>query len=113
MSNFDEIRERVTANNDVLTLRMEELRDAFGVRRLGPHVCDEISQKLKGVGLGHTPELEPDGWLNVRLYRLGTPVAAVIAAVENPGADGDNRLRELGTNEPAQVIDQIRALVCA
>lgn len=109
---FDEIRKRVEANHDVLSVRMEELRDAMGVRRLGPHVCEQISERLAGQGIGHTPQLVPDGWQEVRLYKIGTSVGTLISSATTPGEDGDNRLRELAANEPAQIIEQVRALVC-
>jgi hypothetical protein len=109
---YDELKERVEANNNVLSVRMEELREIEGVRRLGVHVCDRIAEKLSSVGLGHMPNLVPDGWQEVRLFRLGTPVADLIGAVRTPGADNDNRLREFSGGEAVDLVEKIRALVC-
>jgi hypothetical protein len=109
---FDELRARVEANQSVLTVRMEELRDAFGVRRLGVHVCDQIESRLAGVGLGHFPHLEPDGWMEVRLFKLGTPMAELILAATEPGAPQDATLRAKVESEASATLAQIRALVC-
>jgi len=113
MTTFDDLRAKVEANQDVVTVRMEELRDAMNVKRLGIHVCQDISKKLAGVGLGHTPELEPDGWQEVRLYKLGTPMADLIVAALNPGDAGDNALREKSASEASETLEHIRSLVCA
>ena len=113
MPDFNEIREHVTVNGDVLTISMSELRDAVGAKRLGSYIIEDISNRLAGEGLGHTPRPLPlDSWAEVRLYRLGSPIAKIITAAEEPGTDGDDRLRELASNEPAQIINKVRALVC-
>ncbi|MFY9265732.1 MAG: hypothetical protein WAO61_09955 [Solirubrobacterales bacterium] len=92
---------------------MERLRDTLGVKRLGIHVCKEISDKLAGVGLGHSPkDLEPDSWQEVRLFTLGTPVAGVINASLKPGSDGDDVLRESAESEANEILRSVRALVC-
>lgn len=109
---FDELRSRVSANQDVLTVRMEELRKAHGSKRLGVNLCWQISQRLAGVGLGHTPDLEPDGWTEVRLFRLGTPMADLVIAATQPGEAHDATLRARVDSEASSVLKEIRALVC-
>ena len=37
MNTFEELKAAVEANQNVLSLKMETLRDIFGVRRLGIH----------------------------------------------------------------------------
>lgn len=110
---FEDLKSEVEANQNVQTVTMEELRDIYGVRRLGVHVCSEISNKLMGVGLGHYPEkLEPDAWQQVRLYKLGTPVGDVMTAAQNPGDEGDKMLRDLAEGDAREIVRQVRALVC-
>lgn len=113
MKTFDELKSSVEANQNVLSVRMEVLRDIFGVKRLGIHVCTEISRKLAGVGLGHYPEeLEPDAWQEVRVYKLGSPMAELLHAANAPGGEQDAVLRGVAQNDAAEVVEQIRALVC-
>jgi len=112
MKSFDELKSKVEANQNVLSVKMELLRDIFGVRRLGIHVCTEISRKLAGVGLGHYPDLEPDAWQDVRVYKLGTPLAELLCAANEPGQEQDMVLRKVAQNDAAEVLDQINALVC-
>lgn len=109
---YVELKQRIEANGNVLTIRMEELRGIEGVGRLGPHVCTRIEEKLKSEGIGYYPSLKPDGWQEVRLFRLGTPMADVIHAAITPGDTADNRLREMTSDETASIISQIRVLVC-
>jgi hypothetical protein len=113
--NKDEIKASVEGSGNVLSLSMEELRNAWGYRRLGPYVRSEISKDLRGMGVGHYPE-ELGDYQNesVRLYRLGTPLATIIEAVLHPSADTDEQLRELAAREgdARATLDRIRALVC-
>jgi hypothetical protein len=113
MESFDDLKRNIEANQNVLSVRMELLRDIFGVRRLGIHVCTEISRKLAGVGLGHFPEeLEPDAWQEVRVYKLGTPLAELLRAANEAGPEQDRVLRTVAQNDAAEVLEQIKALVC-
>lgn len=113
MTSFEDLKNEVVANQNVLTLKMERLRDTLKVKRLGVHVCDEISKKLAGVGLGHSPkDLKPDAWEEVRLFTLGTPVATLINAALHPGSGGDAVLRQSAETDVNEVLGQIRALVC-
>ena len=113
MGTFRDLRARVDANGGVLTVRMEELRDAAGYQRLGSRICEELSDMLGNEGLGHTPtEMSPDAWAPVRLYTVGSPVARIVRAVERPGDDGDATLRELASDEAGRVLQQVRTLVC-
>jgi hypothetical protein len=112
LETFDELKREVEANQNVLTVKMEQLRDVYGVKRLGVHVCTEISGKLHGVGLGHSPGLEPDAWQDVRLFKFGTPVGDVMTAAAHPGPEGDQTLRALAENDAQEVLRQIQAIVC-
>jgi hypothetical protein len=110
----EELKQRVEDSQNVLSVRMEVLRDMVEARRLGVHVCDEISRTLNRHGLGHFPdELKPDGWAEARVYRLGTPIAELISATSNPGEKGDAVLRDLAEGSATETVEKIRALVCA
>lgn len=114
MQTFEELKRQVEANQNVLTVKLELLRDILGVRRLGIHVVAEITRKLSGVGLGHFPsELDADAWQDVRVFKLGTPVAELITAATSPGETEDQVLRTAAENDATETIDQIKALVCA
>ena len=114
MKTFEELKSEVEASQNVLSVEMELLRDIFGVRRLGIHVCTEISRKLAGAGLGHFPQaLEPDAWQEVRVYKLGTPMAELLHAANEPGNQQDEVLRSVAQDDAAEVLEQVKALVCA
>jgi hypothetical protein len=107
-----ELKDAVVANDNVLTVTMQDLRDAYGALRLGVNVRSDITKKLSGHGLGHyPPELPAYQDQLVRLFTLGSPVADVIHAVLTPAPEHDELLRsKVGTDE-ATVLEQIRALV--
>ncbi len=74
MSEWDQIKEDVEKNGDVLTVTMGKLRDTHGVARSGRIVVEEISNTLIGMGLGHVPQKLPMYQDElVRLYKRGTP----------------------------------------
>lgn len=110
---MDVLREKVRANNDLMTCTMLELREAFGAGKLGVHVRKGISDALHSAGLGHVPEELPTYQHEpVRVYRLGSPVAELITAVLRPSDAGDARLREAAGGDDARILQQIRQLVC-
>lgn len=114
MNTFEELKAAVEANQNVLSVKMEILRDIFGVRRLGIHVCTEISRKLSGVGLGTFPEtLEPDAWVTVRVFKLGSPMGELLSAANRPGEAEDRLLRAAAENDASETVGKIKALVCA
>jgi hypothetical protein len=95
MANWDDIKTDVEKNGNVLTVTMEQLRDAYGAGKLGIHVRDKISSTLAGLGLGHVPVVLPTCQHElVRLYKKGTPVGDLIETVLTPGGQNDARLRE-------------------
>jgi len=55
MASWNEIKESVEKNGNLLTVTMEQLRDAHGTAKLGMHVRADISSALAGIGLGHGP----------------------------------------------------------
>ncbi len=115
MSSWDEIKKRVEANDNVITLQMVELRDAAGRDKLGVNVRSEISSIIAGMGLGHVPkELPSYQHESVRLYKRGTPIGDLIETVLTPGEQNDRKLREQFSSSSidyAKIIEQIRELV--
>lgn len=116
---LEELRDQVEKNDGVVTVRMEEVRDAYQAGRLGVHVRSNISKRLRGLGLGHFPLEADDGEpmpyrqsAPVRIYKLGSPVADLIDAVLDPGDEHDEELREAATASSSEIIDRIRELVC-
>lgn len=59
MATIDKIKDQVEKNGNVLTVTMEQLREAHGAGRLGVHVRSEISQLLAGTVIGHVPRELP------------------------------------------------------
>lgn len=116
---LEELRDQVEKNGGVVTVRMEEVRDAYQAGRLGVHVRSNISKRLRGLGLGHFPLEADDGEpmpyrqsAPVRIYKLGSPVADLIDAVLDPGDEHDEELREAATGSSSEILDRIRELVC-
>ncbi len=115
MASWDEIKQKVEKSGNVVTLTMEELRDAHGAAKLGVNVREEISSTLAGMGLGHVPEELPS-YQNeqVRVYKNGTPVGDLIATVLVPGAQNDSKLVNQFTQKGidyAAVVQKIKELV--
>jgi hypothetical protein len=115
VSKIEEIKDQVEKNGNLLTVTMEQLKEAHGAGKLGIHVRDEISQLLVGMGLGHVPQVLPNSQRElVRLYKHGTPVGQLIDAVLSPGEQHDRTLIErFNTQGPdyAAIVQKIRELV--
>lgn len=110
---FEVLKREVERNQGILTLQMGDLRDAYGVKRLGKLVLDGISRKLDGLGLGHYPIELPDSQNDyARIYKRGTPVSDIINAVLELSADNDKILREKSASDDSELLKQVRELVC-
>jgi hypothetical protein len=108
------IRDAVEANGNVLSVIMWSVRGAYGAERLKVNVRANIQKQLAGLGLGHIPAEIPDDQMQVlRLFKLGSPVAELISAVDSPGAAEDELIREAVGGDAAAKIEEIRELVCA
>jgi hypothetical protein len=109
-----ELKEVVVANDNVLTVTMQDLRDAYGALRLGVNVRNDITKRLAGNGLGHYPTHLPAYQHEaVRLFTLGSAVADLIQAALTPGEEHDELLRSKAESEAAMIVEKIRALVCS
>jgi len=115
MATIEEIKEQVEKNGNLLTVTMEQLREAHGAGRLGVNVRSEISQLLAGMGLGHVPQELPNYQDElVRLYKRGTPVGQLIEVVLTPGEQHDGTLIERFSTQGldyAAIVQKIRELV--
>lgn len=115
MATLAEINDQLEKNGNLLSITMEQLRDAHGAGRLGAHVREEISQRLAGMGIGHVPQELPSYQHElVRLYKRGTPIGQIIEIVLSPGEQHDRILLErFSTQAPdyAAIIEKIRELV--
>ena len=112
-NDFDEIKTALDSSGCILSLKMEELRDAHGVNRLGIHVLNAIHDNLQGKGIGHLPADLPQYQEEfVRLYSLGSPFANLLGDLKDYSKESDRRLIELSTNEYEEIIKRIRELVC-
>jgi len=110
---FEELRDTVQESGGVLTISMEDMRDAHGAGRLGVHVRSAISKGLQGLGLGHyPPELPAYQEQYVRVYRLGSPIADLIDAVIEPSPGRDEYLRRAVGGDAEATLAKVRELVC-
>lgn len=113
MAKYEELRKQVESEGSLLLTTMEVLRDTHGAGKLGVHVRGSIHGALEANGLGHLPgELPTYQHEEVRLFRLGTPIADTINAVLHPSEGGDQVLRQSAGSEAQSVLKQIRDLVC-
>lgn len=113
MDNIQELRAEVDKSDGLLKIDMATLKRIKGAGRLGRVVREEISRELEGQGMGHIPaDLPPNQEDEVRLYVLGSAIADVVRAVLEPSDRGDEALRAVGNNEAAEIVKQVRALVC-
>jgi len=109
---LDELAEAVKKVG-ILSLPMEEVREAHGAGRLGVTVRLNISKKLDGLGIGYYPLVLPDSQRDwVRLTHKGTAIADLVNAVLDPSEANDDRLLDAVNNEDQRVLQQIRELVC-
>jgi len=112
-SSIQELKQEIEESQGVLTVQMSALRDAHGVDRLGKIVIENISKELAGEGLGHYPTPLPlYQHLEARIYKRGSRVEDIIKAVFTVGEDNDEVLRTAATGEEAELLNQIRGLLC-
>lgn len=108
---FRELSDLVDGHQDVLTIKMGQLRHAGGFGRLDDGPCQRIHEELRGVGLSHFPELTRNQEDQVRVYRSSGPMANLIDAVARPGPERDEYLRQLAGGEEAKLLQRIRDIL--
>lgn len=111
---LESVRDAVVENDDVLTVTMENLRNASGKQRLGTNVIDRISADLRKLGLAHWPGQLPQYQEKlVRLYVLDSEVGEIIQAIRRPGPSGDKLIRQVITSAKTGILQKVRELVCS
>jgi hypothetical protein len=109
---FDDINNQVDDDGGITSVQMANLRDAAGWERLTERALGNIEDHLRQRGLGVFPELSGNRYEDVRIYRLGTPLGRLVAAVLTPTLDGDELLKEIGNNRASELLTKVRDLVC-
>lgn len=95
---------------------MWQLRDIAGWGKLGVNVVINIANQLRDHGLDTLPHGAPlplDQNRTVRVYVQQSRVGRTIKAVLEPSAEGDLLLREIGTDDAGDVLQQVRRILCA
>ena len=111
---YDDFGPAIDDNDGILMVTQELLRNAHGAERNGRHVREAIQKELASRGIGSLPEDLPVYQHEaVRLYRLGSPTAAVISAVLHPSEAGDATLRQTTGSDAIDILNQVRELVCS
>ena len=113
ISSLENLRDEVIQSDGVLTLDMGTVRNAYGATRLGPQICQNISDKLRGLGIGHVGEYLPElRHEDVRFFHIGSPTGRLIESVLSPGSSNDSRIVEVAAGDEAAKLDKIREIVC-
>jgi hypothetical protein len=109
---YADLQQATAAKGDVMTITMMKLRDIHGAGKLGVHVTQNISDKLKSLGLGHFPEELPQQQSEeVRIYVRGSAVGKLIEAVLTVDTPSNKVLREAASNQNNEIVQRIRELV--
>lgn len=107
------LSDEVDKSDGIVAKQMYDLRTSLGWGRLGSGVIVQIHDQLAGKGLGHAPDPLPlDQGSMILIYRLGSEVAKLVQAVQRPSNRGADDLRAAATRGGAEVLAQIKALVC-
>jgi hypothetical protein len=109
---YADLQQTTASRGGVMTVQMMKLRDIHGAGKLGVHVTQNISDKLKSLGLGHFPEELPlQQSEDVRIYVRGSAVGKLIEAVLTVDAPSTKVLREAANNQNNEIVQKIRELV--
>jgi hypothetical protein len=110
-SKFDDLRDEVIGNGNILAVTMGRLRDAAGYGRLGKYVVEEIDAKLRGRGLGHTKLSVDNQWEIVYVYAMGSDPERILEAARQPSDDGADVIRLATDQNATDVLRKVQALV--
>jgi hypothetical protein len=112
---YDELREKAIEHGGVLTVNMGTLRDIHEAKKLGSTVRENITKELRSRGLTHAWEHELPAYQHerVRIWLMGSPASDLIEAVYNESEDADKAIRQAVESDAADVLQQVRELVCA
>lgn len=113
MDNYDELRDKLERQGGLLQTTMGVLRGIHGAGKLGIHIRQAISDSLAAHGMGHLPAALPTYQEEeVRVFRLGSPIAETINAALRPSRAGDDVLRRSAGSDAQKILKQVRELVC-
>lgn len=109
------LRDRVEEAGGVLTLTMEQVRNACGFERIGSNVPGRIAHRLTRAGFGFIGGLEDEPvdrlpshrFSEVRIYLRNTPVGRIIDAALKPGKSSDDLLLE-AASDAHEKLDRLR-----
>src|ERR1700691_5265653 len=112
---LEELREVVEQNDNIVTVPMWKVRNAYGAERLKVHIRSGIHEALDGLGLAHMPRTIPDDQNEMlRVIKKGTPVAKLIAAARRVGDhDDDQLIRDTVSADAKATLQELREIVCA
>ena len=106
------LKERINNDRGLTEVSMRWLREAAGWEKLGKHVVADIATQLSNHRIGYLGELGMSQDMTVRVYDMDHPIGELIAAVRTPTPKGDQRLREVASNDAAEILNRIRSMVC-
>lgn len=109
---YKQLRDELDQRGGVATVEMTALRQVQGADRLGAQVRGAIIEELRKVGVSHAGEFPQYSEERVRLYVKDSPIGHAISALDEPGEQADERLREL-TGGAQRKLEQIRSIVNA
>lgn len=108
---FDDLRDEVIANGNILAVKMVRLRDAAGYGRLGKYVVQEIDGKLRGRGLGHTKLSVDNQEETAYVYAMGSDPERLVEAASKATDDGAEVIRKATDQNATDLLRKVKALV--
>lgn len=78
----------------IVSMRMIDLRNAMGNKRLGKHIRASIERELRDAGVRTIPEQLPaNQQALVRLYDESSEIAKLLFLLNNPTEESDKQIR--------------------
>lgn len=109
--NMEQIRQEVNKAQGVLTVTMVDLKGAYNAINANKLTLRAIGKELQGMGLGYFPELSSNMQQQIRLYKIGSPVADLIESVLKPSQEHDDDLRQVINGGAEAILARIRELL--
>lgn len=78
----------------IVSMKMIDLRNAMGNKRLGKNIRANIMRELREAGVGTIPaDLPADQQAMIRLYDESSEVAKLLFLLNNPAESNDRQIR--------------------
>lgn len=106
-----ELKECLKDNDGILSVSMETLLSIIGYQRATANGRNLISEMLEENRIGVLSEIPSSKYEHVRLFDLDLPSGRLCEDLQTPGAEQDERLRELLDHDCRQKLRQIRNIV--